>query len=246
MRIYYDGDSTVWGAECMGGDIVMRRSADRAYDTPFGSLASPGHDVKPGTGVWGQSARNEPAVLQNKLNSIFGAGAVIVENHGVPGERMVNSINGAGRYVGPNETNTIGPLGVRVAASTATVFVGKFGINDISISTAVETFGSHCRTWVDTVQGVANTNGIHAKAVLVFPNPNIQSFNPNMEPYRQAMKAAAEVKNILFVDHYSFIRAEVPNWMELLPDAVHPNSALYEAMGLNLARQIGPLLAAMG
>ncbi|MER2603604.1 MAG: hypothetical protein ABTR27_14790, partial [Candidatus Competibacter phosphatis] len=179
MRIYYDGDSTVWGAECMGGDVVMRPRADRAFDTPFGSLAQPGHDIKPGTGVWGQSTRNEPAVLQSRLCQIFGAGSVTVENHGVPGEKIVNSINGTGRYVGPNETNTIGSLGVRVAASTATVFIGKFGINDISAGVPVEMFGGYCRTWVDTAQGVPNANGLHAKAVLVFPNPNIQSFNPN-------------------------------------------------------------------
>lgn len=246
MRIYYDGDSTVWGMECKGGDIVTRPNADRAYDRPFGSLAQPGHDVKPGTGIWEQSDRNEPAVLQTRLNAIFGAGSVIVENHGVPGERLVNSINGTGRYAGANETNTIGPLGSRVAASTATVFVCKFGINDISVGTAVSLFQSHCQTWVDTVQGVPNANGVHGTAVLVFPNPNIQTFNPNMEPYRLAMKAAAEAKNVLFVDHYSFIRNEIPNWMECLPDSVHPNSALYEAMGLHLARQMGPLLAAMG
>lgn len=237
VDIYFDGDSTTYGWHMAGGTPSCNDAAATTGCTP----SNYGHNVAGGTAV--QETYNEPAEVLIQMNAAFGVGAVTVENHGVGGSTVLDSINGSSDPVSgaaeyncsttTNESHTCGPLGTRLHASHALIAVGHFGINDQYRMTAAQ-FQQYVSTWISTVQGTINADGQPIIAVWEEMSPICRNDAPNVGPYLTAAQTAASTANVLFNPEHNYIYANLA-WLPMLSDCVHPDGALYVTMGDRLA-----------
>lgn len=226
VDIYMDGDSTQYGYMVTGGTLTCNDGASTTGCT----INSYGHNNAGGVAV--QQVHNEPAVVQQDMINAFGP-VVTAENHGVGGMTVLDSINGTNRYDcatnGNNESSTCGPLGQRVAASHALVFTFHFLTNDQYRMTPAA-FGAYISTWISTVQGNKNADGIYPIAVIEESAPICRNDAPNVGPFLDALRTAANNANVLLVLQHDWVYANY-NWIPALPDCVHPDDDLYLTMG---------------
>lgn len=245
VRIYMDGDSTMWGTLVSGGSPTCNDGASTT-----GCVAeSYGHNVGGNGVVAGQATYNEPAEVQFQMDQAFGSGSVIVENHGVPGATVLDSINGSADPISgapeydcsevTNASATCGSLGVRLQASHAQVVVGKFLTNDQYRMTPAQ-YQQYVATWVNTVQALRNADGDSMVAVWEESSPICRLDAPNVGPYLNAGRAAASAANppVLVVDNHDWIYANY-DWKPHLSDCVHPDNGLYSTLGDRLATAMG-------
>jgi hypothetical protein len=181
------------------------------------------------------------------MNLAFGNGAVTVENHGVGGATVLDSINGSPDPIsgapeydcsnGVNESATCGSLGARLAASHAQIVFGHFLTNDQYRMTPSQ-FQQYVTTWINTVQGLRNVDGNPMIAVWEESAPICRLDAPDVGPYLQADRLAAAAANVMVVGNHDWAYGNY-NWIPALNDCVHPNDDLYRVMGDRLATDLG-------
>jgi hypothetical protein len=234
VGIYFDGDSTTVGYTVMGGTPSCNDGS-----TATGCTAHDyGHNVSGGAGYI--QAYNEPAEVQIQMVKAFGS-SVSVENHGIGGMTVLDSINGTGGYdcstSAPNPSNTCGPLGQRLQASHALVVVGHFLTNDQYRMTSSQ-YQAYVSTWISTVQGLRNADGNPMIPVWEESAPICRLDAPNVAPYLAAGRAAASAAGVLLVGNHDWVYQN-QDWIPHLNDCVHPDAYLYIVMGDQLATSLG-------
>ncbi|RKE35305.1 hypothetical protein B0G76_1366 [Paraburkholderia sp. BL23I1N1] len=243
VDIYMDGDSTMFGWAMSGGTMTCNDGT-----TTSGCTTNDyGHNMANGT--MSQQQHNEPAEVLLDMAAAFGAGTVTVENHGVGGATVLDSINGsadavsgASEYdcsVTTNESATCGSLGSRLHASHAQIVVGKFLTND-QYRMSPSQFQTYVATWISTVQGNTNADGNPMVAVWEESSPICRLDAPNVGPYLDAGRAAAAAAQppVLVIDNHDWIYANY-DWKPHLSDCVHPDNGLYATLGDRSATTMG-------
>ena len=241
VSIYYDGDSTAYGWALTGGTLTCNDGVSSSGCT----VNDYGHGIASDTPT--QQPDNEPATVQRDMANAFGP-VVTVENHGVGGMTVLDSINGTNRYDcatnGNNESYTCGALGDRLRASHAQIVIGKFLTND-QYRMPPQAFQQYIAVWINTVQGLRNADGNPMIAVWEESSPICRLDAPNVGPYLQADRTAATAANAMVVGNHDWVYQDY-NWIPALLDCVHPDDALYLAMGHimsnDLARTVQVLL----
>ena len=235
VRIYMDGDSTMQGVTVVGGTPTCADGAASSGCTPNNY----GHGVAGGTGL--TAPYNIPTTVQLQMDAAFGKGAVLVDNHGVGGQTVLDSINGTGLYDcaanGTNATGTCGSLGARLQASHAQIVVGQFLTNDQYRMTPAQ-MQTYVATWINTVQALRNADGNPMIAIWNESAPICRLDAPDVGPYLTAMRTAAANANVMLVGQHDYIYQNL-DWLPMLSDCVHPDNGLYVTMGNRLATAMG-------
>jgi len=251
VDIYYDGDSKIYGDTFVGGTPACNDGS-----TTTGCVAeSPGHVVANATEA--QATYNEPAEVQLQMQQAFGS-SVTVENRGVPGATVLDSINGSADPISGapeydcsitvNASGTCGPLGTRLQAAHALVVVGSFLTNDDERMTPAQ-YGQYVATWINTVQALRNADGNPMVAVWELGSPNCRLDAPSAASvayYLQAAEAAAAAANppVLVIDNYDWVTNNY-DWRPHQADCVHPDNGLYSTMGDQAATAMGATVQAL-
>ena len=200
----------------------------------YGDSTTEGWTVKAGTGS--RSARNEPAILQSKLQSAFG-NDIYVANYGIGGTEASNLLNGTGAV-------TV-PWSRRMATSTAQIVMVNFGQNDalyanVSKPKATpETPDDYARVMSEIVT-IARAAG--KIVVIEEPNPSCMTIRARALPaYVEKLKDVARQQNVPLVAQHDYIQSR-SDWMSLLSDCVHPTEALYELKAQKSLDVLAPIV----
>ncbi|RKE35306.1 hypothetical protein B0G76_1368 [Paraburkholderia sp. BL23I1N1] len=235
VTIYYDGDSKTYGWSALGGTLTCNDGATTSGCT----IDSYGHNVAGANFV--QAQITEPGRVQSVMDAAFGSGAVTVENHGIGGATVLDSINGSADPISQapeydcsavtNESSTCGSLMGRLKASHAQIVVGQFLTNDQYRMTPQQ-YGQYVATWMATVQQNLNADGQHMTAIWEESSPICRLDAPDAGPYLKSGRAAAAAANppVLVIDNHDYTYANY-NWIPGLLDCVHPDSDLYKFLG---------------
>jgi hypothetical protein len=180
-----------------------------------------------------QDPDNPPALLKKTLGHLYGYTGTVI-NAAISGTAMYNMMRGYD--IIPNQTyeQRIAPGGI---ASSAVIIYCNHGINDCQSNLSIETFE---QDWVEFVNITRKYGKI---PVIVTCNPITPIFtgdareSTQIEMYDNAKRRVAARMGVELVDNYYYAKKSALRYTEtvLIPDGVHPSSALYRQNGRNLA-----------
>lgn len=174
----------------------------------------------------GRVATPAPAEMQNQLTAALGAG-ITVENNGVPGSYLRQSLDGTGTYSVPFAT--------RLANDPAQIVIENSAINDWPLRTTAQ-YAADLTEWINDVRAAGKI------PVLEEPNP-IYPWT-GLDAYVPVMDQVAQQQGVLLIQQYDYIKS-LPNWQATIPDGLHPNQALYTIKGDREAAQIKALVQSL-
>lgn len=187
------------------------------------------------TGVATVTTKNAPADLGAMLQAT-GYDAV-VENHGVFGTTssdLVNGTNGVPR-----------PWAQEMAASDADIVIVNDGLNDaVAWVNGAESQATIINNWLYIIS-VAKAAG--KKIYIETPSPRIDTAAYSNQAWAVVltevyMVLTGMVPNIGWIDQYSAITNNMPNWKSHLPDGIHPDDTMYAFKACVELGVLSPLL----
>jgi len=165
--------------------------------------------------------------LYADLQAQFG-GSVTVDVQGVSSTCAVNLLNGDGVHA---------PFAQEIQTTSAQIASFNFGINDsYYCGETADSFATHLGQLVDLARAAGKT------VVLEEPNPVNTSKIPNLAAFSAIVGQVAAAKNVPLVQQYAYIQS-LSVWEQMLPDGIHPDSALYAIKGAREAQVIAPIVS---
>ena len=172
-----------------------------------------------------QTASVTPAnALQQEMDGLFGAGAVVVENRAVPGTTSTELVNGT------DGLNRAWPGSV-----TGDIVLVNHGINDSKAGLSLDDYQKNLR-----ILGAAPG----AVVILETPNP-IHDHVYETDSYAAAMRSTAATSGLGVADTNAYVKTFDP-WAPLVSDGIHPDRYLYVLIAQDvLAPVITPLVSSL-
>lgn len=193
--------------EVFGDSIMCGRDGGKTAPAACGL---PGGEV-------GMVATPPPVLLQRYLDSVFGAGAVVVHGHGIGGTTAAQFASGA------DGVNAAWPQSVPAGTD---IVLWNYGVNEARLGVSVSQYKA-------TVSAMLEVSP--ARAMILTPTQTLNSWP--VGDYAQAAKEVAAAHSVPVVDSYA-----LPWWTGVLVDGVHPVQAGYDRL---VSEAIGPQLTGM-
>lgn len=208
IAIDYEGDSLVTGVQYMGPGYSGPDSRGNGYRT---------------------TANNEPQVVQNLIGSQY----VTVENHGAPGSRAIDSLDGIQPYYSV-------PFATRLSTESGRIVIANYAVNDSARGNLTTSqYADDLTQWIADVRAVGKT------PVLEEPNPVCDPSFPNLDAFVSMMRVVAQQNNVPLIEQYDYIKS-LPNWQSMLTDCIHPNDALYSIKAQRASESLSPIIKKLG
>lgn len=221
------GMSLIALSGCRGGGASPAQMQQSAATTPSIQIDMEGDSL-----IWGyasgaagsfvQSPDNPPAVVQSGLQAKCGT-SVTTLNTAIPGEMVLDSLNGTNQFTAPFAT--------RLLTIKAQIVLADYAVND-SLAETPDQYTAALVQWIADVRAAGKT------PVLEEPNPVCDVAHPNVGAYVSIMGSVAASQNVLLIQQYNYVLS-LPDWQSMLrPDCIHPTDGLYQ---LKAQREIAAL-----
>lgn len=192
-----------------------------------------------------QVSTTSPQALQNFVNLYYGNSSFTVNNRAISGTTATQMIAGTD---GSGTT-----FEVKMSSSSSSVVYCNHGVNDATgtSQTSITDYKKALVTFV-TICRKYNKTPILVTPFINFSYGTLGSYprSERIKYFAQAVRDVAKSYGVTLVDNYSSIEKLVASGkykpLDLLPDAVHANQAVYFKMGHNLAAPLVGQMTALG